>query len=193
GERARPIAVAPPSRERAAARPSARARVRTAAVRGPLRDRVVARDRRVARDLRDRGRARVRTPEIDACGRQDGEERMTLPDPAHALVSGAHPDDLEMGCGGLIRALVRRGHRVVAVDCTRGELSTRGTVESRTKETDAATKALGVVARENLGLPDGSIPPTGAARDGVVALIRKWRPNLLVSPPTPHLHPPHPT
>jgi N-acetylglucosamine malate deacetylase 1 len=116
---------------------------------------------------------------------------MTLPEPAEALVFGAHPDDLEMGCAGLIRVLVRRGHRVVAVDCTRGELSTRGTVESRAKETEAASKVLGIVARENLGLPDGSIPPTGAARNGVVALIRKWRPRLLVAPPARDLHPDH--
>ncbi|MBI1849790.1 MAG: bacillithiol biosynthesis deacetylase BshB1 [Planctomycetes bacterium] len=116
---------------------------------------------------------------------------MSLPDPADALVFGAHPDDIEMGCGGLIRSLVRRGRRVVVVDCTRGELSTRGTVESRRAETDAASRILGIVARENLELPDGSVPDGGSARSGVVAAIRKWRPQLLVAPPTRDLHPDH--
>ncbi len=114
-------------------------------------------------------------------------------DPRHAdvLVFGAHPDDVEMGCGGLVLSLGRRGRRVVVVDLTRGELSTRGTAAARRRETAVASRILGLRARENLELPDGGIPSGGAAREAVVRVIRKWRPLLLVAPPLDDLHPDH--
>ena len=50
------------------------------------------------------------------------------------LVFGAHPDDVELGCGGTIIKEVQRGKRVGIIDLTRGELGTRGTSKSRDEE-----------------------------------------------------------
>ena len=60
------------------------------------------------------------------------------------LAFGAHPDDVELGCGATIAKLVSQGKKVGIVDLTRGELGTRGSAEIRTKETKKASKILGI-------------------------------------------------
>jgi bacillithiol biosynthesis deacetylase BshB1 len=110
---------------------------------------------------------------------------------ADVLVFGAHPDDVEMGCGGLILSLANRGRRVVVVDLTRGELATRGDRATRDAESEEAARVLRLCARENLDLPDGSVPASGPAREKVVGAIRRWRPTLIVAPPVVDLHPDH--
>ncbi|MDD5151781.1 MAG: PIG-L family deacetylase, partial [Flavobacterium sp.] len=47
---------------------------------------------------------------------------------------GAHPDDVELGCGGTIAKEIALGKVVGIVDLTRGELGTRGSVEIRNQE-----------------------------------------------------------
>ncbi|MBS1571173.1 MAG: PIG-L family deacetylase, partial [Bacteroidetes bacterium] len=71
------------------------------------------------------------------------------------LAIGAHPDDVELGCGGTIAKLVSEGKKVAIIDLTQGELGTRGTAETRKTEAENAAKILGVVARENLKMKDG--------------------------------------
>ena len=71
------------------------------------------------------------------------------------LAFGAHPDDVELGCGGTIAKEVAFGKKIGIVDLTRGELGTRGTAEIRDKESEAAAKILGVQFRENLNMRDG--------------------------------------
>ena len=56
------------------------------------------------------------------------------------LAFGAHPDDVEMGCGGTIAKSTSAGKKVGIVDLTRGELGTNGTVEIRHKEASEASK-----------------------------------------------------
>ena len=65
------------------------------------------------------------------------------------LVFGAHPDDVELGCGGTLLKLVKEGKKVGIIDLTKGELGTRGTVETRKKESAKASKIL-EVAMQNL-------------------------------------------
>ena len=60
------------------------------------------------------------------------------------LALGAHPDDMELTCGGTLAQCVRRGYRVGILDLTRGEMGTRGSSEVRAREAAAAAKALGV-------------------------------------------------
>ncbi len=98
------------------------------------------------------------------------------------LAVGTHPDDLELVCGGTMILLANRGHRVGAVDLTRGELGTRGSGEIRAKETQAANRFLKVAARENLGIPDGDIENTLENRLRVIRVLRKYRPRLLLVP-----------
>ena len=68
------------------------------------------------------------------------------------LAFGAHPDDVELGCGGTIAKLVSEGKTCVIVDLTRGELGTRGTEETRKAEANDAARILGVSIRENLDM-----------------------------------------
>ena len=71
------------------------------------------------------------------------------------LAFGAHPDDIELGCSGTILKHLKNGLKVGIIDLTRGELGTRGTVETRNQETIKSTKILGVQLRENMGFKDG--------------------------------------
>lgn len=104
---------------------------------------------------------------------------------------GPHPDDIELGCGGTLIKLVDLGYSVVLVDLSRGEMSTRGTVETRNAEAVAAAKVIGAAARENLGLPDGSIRASDEARLKVVEVIRRHRPRLAFIPYYRDRHPDH--
>ena len=73
----------------------------------------------------------------------------------YILVFGAHPDDVELGCGGTVIKEVKAGKKVGIIDLTRGELGTRGTAEIRTAETKKATEIMGVAVRENMNFKDG--------------------------------------
>ena len=72
-----------------------------------------------------------------------------------ALAFAAHPDDVELFCGGVMVTLADLGYRTGIVDLTRGELASQGTVDERAAEADQAAKVLGLALRDNLGLPDG--------------------------------------
>ncbi len=123
--------------------------------------------------------------------------------PLHLLAFAPHPDDVELFCGGLLASLAQRGYRTGIVDLTRGEKSTRGTVETRAAETKAASEALGLSVRENLGLPDGWIHPyagfdaaepertRAAAVARVVEVLRRHRPELVLVPWEKERHPDH--
>ena len=56
-----------------------------------------------------------------------------------ALFISAHPDDVELSCGGTVRKLVKDGYKVGIIDLTQGELGTRGSKELRMRETNAST------------------------------------------------------
>jgi len=110
---------------------------------------------------------------------------------ADVLVFGAHPDDLEIGCGGTVANLARSGRRVVLVDLTRGELATRGTPEIRAAEADAALRALGAADRVNLGLPDGGIAADPRATALIAGVVRRHRPQMVLLPHIEDRHPDH--
>lgn len=119
---------------------------------------------------------------------------------ADVVAFGAHPDDVEIGCGGTVALLARQGRSVVIVDFTRGELGTRGTPQERATEAAAAAKTLGAAARLNLELPDGMLPfsdPVSHAsvRERAVGLvvdvIREHRPRLLLANYPSDAHPDH--
>jgi N-acetylglucosamine malate deacetylase 1 len=107
------------------------------------------------------------------------------------LAIGAHPDDVELSCGGTIIKMVRQGRKVGIVDITQGELGTRGTKEIRAKEAARAAEIMGVVVRENLKIPDGNIEATMANRLKLVRLIRAHRPELILFPFSVDRHPDH--
>ncbi len=110
---------------------------------------------------------------------------------ADVLAIGAHPDDLELGCGGTIAKLIRQGYNVALCELTRGELGTRGTKEIRAQEADKAAEILGVAKRYNLELPDGNIEVNRKNILKIVTLIREVRPALLIIPYGIERHPDH--
>ena len=107
------------------------------------------------------------------------------------LAFGAHPDDIDLSVGGMLCKVSRKGHRAVAVDMTAGEAGTRGTAETRRKEAKKAAAILGLAARENLGLPDAGLEFCLENRRAAAALIRRYRPGIVLAPWIEDSHPDH--
>ena len=96
------------------------------------------------------------------------------------LIFGAHPDDIELGCGGTILSEIEKGKTVGLIDLTAGELGTRGSAEKRKHETDKASKVLGVDFRLNLGMKDGFIKNDENSQYEIIKLIRKYQPDIVI-------------
>ncbi|MEO1498136.1 MAG: bacillithiol biosynthesis deacetylase BshB1 [Planctomycetota bacterium] len=108
-----------------------------------------------------------------------------------ALVIAPHPDDAELGAGGLILKLQLEGKRVGILDLTSGEPTPHGSPEIRAQETAAANAALGDPWRENLGLPNRSLEATLDNRAKLAGVIRQTRPQWLFAPYWEDAHPDH--
>jgi bacillithiol biosynthesis deacetylase BshB1 len=80
---------------------------------------------------------------------------------------------------------------VGVVDLTRGELGTRGTIETRAKEAADSAKILGLTVRENLGLPDGFFRNEREHQLEVVKAIRKFQPEIVLGNAIYDRHPDH--
>jgi N-acetylglucosamine malate deacetylase 1 len=96
------------------------------------------------------------------------------------LAFGAHPDDVELGCGATIAKEVSLGKTVGIVDLTRGELGTRGTAETRDQEASAAAAILKVSVRENLGFRDGFFKNNEKHQLEIIKLLRKYQPEIVL-------------
>ncbi|MCD9021165.1 bacillithiol biosynthesis deacetylase BshB1 [Cohnella silvisoli] len=107
------------------------------------------------------------------------------------LVFAAHPDDAEIGMGGTIAKHIRDGLSVGIIDLTYAEMSSNGNVEIRQKEAAAASAALGLTVRENLGLPDRRLAAIAQQTDLMVDAIRRYRPRLVFAPYVVDRHPDH--
>ena len=108
------------------------------------------------------------------------------------LAIGAHPDDVELICGGTLILARMLGRRTGILDLSAGELGSRGTPEIRAKEADRAAKVMGVSVRENLGLPDGGIVNTPETRARVALIIRRLKPGIVITHSMHGRHPDHP-
>ena len=113
-------------------------------------------------------------------------EPLAVPD--RALAIGAHPDDIEFGAGGTLAAWARAGCNVTMAVMTDGSKGTwDGTDDpaalagTRWQEQRAAADALGASHIEALGYLDGELEPTMPVRAAICALIRRVRPNVLLS------------
>ncbi len=107
------------------------------------------------------------------------------------LAIGAHPDDVELGCGGTLALLVAQGYRVGILHLTRGERGTRGTLAEREAEARAAGAALGVDLVEFLDCGDGAFRHGEAEEDALIAVLRRLRPELILGPTPNDRHPDH--
>jgi len=107
------------------------------------------------------------------------------------LAFGAHPDDVELFCSGLLIKLQKQGYTTGIVDLTKGELSTNGTLKIRDAETKNASEILKISVREILGFDDGNIENTKKNRLELIKVIRKFRPDLILQPYWEDRHPDH--
>lgn len=101
--------------------------------------------------------------------------------PVDVLAFGPHPDDAEIGCGGLLRKMKALGHRTGIVDMTTGEMGW-GSPEIRLQECAEAARILQLDVRENLDLGDGRIEDTFENRCRAAAAIRQHRPEIVLAP-----------
>jgi bacillithiol biosynthesis deacetylase BshB1 len=104
---------------------------------------------------------------------------------------GAHPDDVELFCGGTLAKLAAGGRRVAIVHLTRGEAGTRGSVATRRREAERAAAALGAVAVELLDCGDGAFRNGPREETSAIAVLRRLRPELVLAPPPADRHPDH--
>lgn len=107
------------------------------------------------------------------------------------LAIGAHPDDVELGCGGTIAKMISEGKTVAIIDLTKGELGTRGTDKTRKQEAADAAKILGISARENLEMKDGFLQNSEEYQMRIVKMIRKYQPEIVLANATDDRHPDH--
>jgi bacillithiol biosynthesis deacetylase BshB1 len=107
------------------------------------------------------------------------------------LAFGVHPDDVELGCSGTLVASAAAGKKVAVVDLTRGELGTRGTIETRKTEAADAAKAMHLSARENLAMADGFFQNDETNVRKVITAIRKYQPEIVLCNAPEDRHPDH--
>ncbi len=107
------------------------------------------------------------------------------------LAMAAHPDDVELTCGGTLIKMARRGYAVGIMDLTAGEMGTRGSIEIRRKEAAAAARLLGAKHRENLGLPDAHLEMRMEYKLAIAGRIRALRPHTVILPYWEGRHPDH--
>ena len=111
--------------------------------------------------------------------------------PVDMLAIGPHPDDIEIGIGGIVAKHAALGHRVGLCDLTAGEMGSNGTVEERLAEAEAARAVLGAAWRVNLRLPDRAIGSSPDHQRLVAGLVRSARPKVVAIPYWSDRHPDH--
>jgi bacillithiol biosynthesis deacetylase BshB1 len=107
------------------------------------------------------------------------------------LAIAAHPDDVELTCGGTLLKMAQQGYKTGILDLTAGEMGTRGTPEIRAKEAAKAAKLLRVKWRGTLGVPDSDVQPTRQHKLRLAAVIRQLRPKTVILPYWEARHPDH--
>ena len=107
------------------------------------------------------------------------------------LAIAAHPDDVELSCGGTLLKMAHAGYKTGILDLTAGEMGTRGTPEIRAKEAAKSAKILRVSWRGNLGVPDSEVQPSRQHKLRLAAVIRELRPKTVILPYCEARHPDH--
>jgi bacillithiol biosynthesis deacetylase BshB1 len=107
------------------------------------------------------------------------------------LAIAAHPDDVELTCGGTLIKMAGMGYRTGVLDLTRGEMGTRGSPEIRDREAQAAAKIMGLAMRANAGLPDSRLEMKEDYKRAIAARIRELQPKTVILPYWEGRHPDH--
>jgi bacillithiol biosynthesis deacetylase BshB1 len=107
------------------------------------------------------------------------------------LAFAAHPDDIELSCSGTLMKHIADGKKVGIVDLTQGEMGSRGTIETRYAEAEAASKIMGVDVRVNLKMADGFFEINEENKLLIVEQIRKYQPTIVLANAIEDRHPDH--
>lgn len=107
------------------------------------------------------------------------------------LAIGAHPDDVELGCGGTLAKMISENKKVGILDLTEGELGTRGTAITRKAEAEEASKILSIADRENLKFRDGFFKNDDTHQIELIKIIRKYKPDIVLANAVNDRHPDH--
>lgn len=107
------------------------------------------------------------------------------------LAIGVHPDDVELGCSGVLINEIKNGKKTGIIDLTQGELGTRGTKETRYAEAQKAAEIIGVAVRENLKMRDGFFRNDEEHQLQLIAAIRKYQPEIVLANILDDRHPDH--
>lgn len=107
------------------------------------------------------------------------------------LAIGIHPDDVELAAGGTLLQHASQGKTFGMLDLSRGELGTRGTVEIRAAEAQAAAKILGASFREMLDIPDGLFENKPESWLKIVRILRACQPEIVLCNAPDDRHPDH--
>ena len=107
------------------------------------------------------------------------------------LAIAAHPDDVELTCGGTLLKAHAQGHKTGILDLTAGEMGTRGTPEIRAKEAALAAKILEVSWRGTINVPDSDVQPSRQHKLALAKKIRELRPRTVIIPYWEARHPDH--
>lgn len=107
------------------------------------------------------------------------------------LAIGVHPDDVELGCSGVLINEIKQGKKVGIIDLTQGELGTRGTSETRFAEAKKAAEIIGAEIRENLKMRDGFFKNDEEHQLQLIKYIRKYRPEIVLANVLDDRHPDH--
>ena len=97
------------------------------------------------------------------------------------IAVGAHPDDVEIGCGGTLALLAAQGFSVGIVDLTDGEPTPRSSgPQERLAEASSAARTLGVAHREQLGFQNRRLFDSFEVRVALAKVFRRHRPQLVL-------------
>ncbi len=107
------------------------------------------------------------------------------------LSIAAHPDDTELTCGGTVIKMVEAGYKVGVLDLAAGEAGTRGSAVLRKQESTRASRVMGIVHRENLGMPDAGIEDLREYKLKIARKVRDLRPHTVILPYWEGRHPDH--
>jgi len=107
------------------------------------------------------------------------------------LAIAAHPDDVELTCGGTMLKMAQAGYKTGILDLTAGEMGTLGTPETRAKEAALAARILKVKYRGTLGVPDSDVHASREHKLRLASAIRELRPRTVIIPYWEARHPDH--
>ncbi len=111
--------------------------------------------------------------------------------PLDILAVAAHPDDVEITCGGFLIKMSSAGRRVGVLDLTGGEMGTLGGRADRTEEANRAAEIMGLTMRLNANLPDSALDMRQEYKLGVAQILRDTQPELVLLPHWEQRHPDH--